>query len=344
MKRSTFFIFLLTLLPLTHIAAENFVINNYDVEINVRENNSYEITETLDVNFTAKSHGIIRDLLRYFDKIPVKISDIKVDEYRSKINKGSENISIRIGSENILVNGKARYVISYLYDVGKDDLPDMDEFYFNIIGTQWATDIENASFRVTMPKSFDPGAVNCTSGTYGSTDNGNVEWSVSGNVITGSLLSPLGYNEGLTLALPLPEGYWVGAKSHLPPTWLFSLVLAYPLHILAVLLAFLLWYARGRDNQIFPTVQFEPPEGMTPAEIGYIIDGQVDNKDVNSLIVYWAEKGYLAIEEEKNEKGKTKELALIKLEEPGSDTQYYEGRFSKTSSGTARTAGSPRAI
>ncbi len=328
-KRTLLLPLLLMFLPLAHLAAENFTFENYSVEINVLENNSYEITETLDVDFTVSSHGIIRNIPLYFDKIPVKISKINVEGFPSKITKGRDQVAIRIGSASVTRSGKVRYVISYLYDVGKDGLPDMDEFYFNIIGTQWATDIHKADFRVTMPKSFDPSRLNCTSGPLGSTDNTNVKWAVDGNVITGHIVNPLGYNEGLTLALPLPEGYWVGAKRHLGPNWIFSMVLSYPLHILAAVLSFLLWYAKGRDNKLFPTVQFEPPEGMTPAEIGYIIDGQVDDKDVNSLIVYWAEKGYLAIEEEKDEKGKTKELALVKLQEPGPETQYYERKIFK---------------
>jgi len=329
MKKNIFLIFLLTLLPLVHMAAETFVIDHYVVEINVRENNSYEITETLDVNFTASSHGIIRNIPLSFDKISVKISRINVDKHNYKVSSDWDNTYIRIGSESTLVEGKVRYVISYLYDVGKDKLPEMDEFYFNIIGTQWATTIEKVDFQVTMPKPFDPNAVNCTSGTFGSIDSSGVEWFVDGNVITGRTVRSLGSNQGLTLALPLPEGYWEGAVKHRGPDWIFTTVLSYPLHILVVIFTFLLWFAKGRDNKLFPTVQFEPPEGMTPAEIGYIIDGQVDNKDVNSLIIYWAEKGYLTIEEEKNEKGKTKELALIKREEPGPGTPYFERKIFK---------------
>jgi uncharacterized membrane protein YgcG len=70
---------------------------------------------------------------------------------------------------------------------------------------------------------------------------------------------------------------------------------------------------------------------MNPSEIGYIIDGSVDNKDVTSLIVYWADKGYLEIEEEKSGKGifKKKKLELIKIKDPDTDAKGYEKKMFK---------------
>ena len=44
-------------------------------------------------------------------------------------------------------------------------------------------------------------------------------------------------------------------------------------------------------------VEFYPPENLTPADAGYILDGYVDRKDVISMILYFADKGYLDIEE-----------------------------------------------
>ena len=314
---------------LSLFADEAFVIDNYKVEMDVRESNTYEITETLDINFTADRHGIIRDIPLYFDGMPVKISRIKVRGHDYKVDIGRENASIRIGSADSYVNGKVQYIISYLYDVGGDNLPDMDEFNHNVIGVQWDTQIKRGEFRITLPKEFNPEDVNCTSGPYGSTDNSQVEWSVEGTTITGKTLKSLDNYEGLTVALPLPEGYWVNAKRHHPPGYFLFLILGYPLYVLVALVTFILWFLKGRDNQLFPTVQFEPPEGLTPAEIGYIIDGSVDSKDVTSLIIYWAEKGCVAIETEQKGRGRKKSLELIRLKELPPESRSYEKRIFK---------------
>ena len=41
---------------------------------------------------------------------------------------------------------------------------------------------------------------------------------------------------------------------------------------------------------------------MTPAEIGYIIDGTIDQKDMTSMIMYYADRGYLKVAEYKKNK------------------------------------------
>jgi uncharacterized membrane protein YgcG len=87
------------------------------------------------------------------------------------------------------------------------------------------------------------------------------------------------------------------------------------------------WFFFGRDRRIVETVEFFPPEGITPAEAGYMIDGTVDTKDVTSLLFYWAEKGYIEIEE-KDSHGMVemllgKDYTFRKLKDR-KDAPYYE--------------------
>jgi uncharacterized membrane protein YgcG len=44
-------------------------------------------------------------------------------------------------------------------------------------------------------------------------------------------------------------------------------------------------------------VEFYPPDELTSAEIGLLFDGKVDDRDLLSMILYWADKGYLKIQE-----------------------------------------------
>lgn len=312
-------------------ADEYFVIDHYQVDIDVMENNSYDIVETIDVNFQTDRHGIYREIPLRFDDMQVIISNISVPGHETSIEKLRDKVNIRIGSADSTVSGKVTYSISYTYDVGADNLGDMDEFYHNIIGDQWDTTITSADFRINMPKAFDESRVNFTSGDSGSTDNSNVEWKINGNTISGRILSPLSNYQALTAAVPLPEGYWVGAKIHRAQGWLLFMIFGYPLYIAVIILAFLFWYKKGRDNKLFPSVEFDPPEGMNPSEIGYIIDGSVDSKDVTSLILYWADRGHLEIEEETTGKAmfKKKKLHLIKLKDLDADAKSYEKRVFK---------------
>ena len=39
----------------------------------------------------------------------------------------------------------------------------------------------------------------------------------------------------------------------------------------------------GRDEKIIPSIQYQPPQGMDSAVVGYVVDGSVDDKDVISF-------------------------------------------------------------
>ena len=57
------FCFLILTLPIIGEAKNyDYVINNYDVDIVVNENNSFNITETIDVYFNKQKHGIYRNI------------------------------------------------------------------------------------------------------------------------------------------------------------------------------------------------------------------------------------------------------------------------------------------
>jgi hypothetical protein len=79
--------------------------------------------------------------------------------------------------------------------------------------------------------------------------------------------------------------------------WFGNWPFVFPLAALAVM--FVLWYERGRDPQrAKPILAFEPPEGMTPAEVGTLADNSVDMRDVTATVVDLAVRGILVIEEE----------------------------------------------
>lgn len=58
-----------------------------------------------------------------------------------------------------------------------------------------------------------------------------------------------------------------------------------------------LWLKRGRDPKGRGTIiaQYEPPDNLTPVEVGTVIDEKVDKKDISAEIIYLAVKGYLKI-------------------------------------------------
>ena len=51
-----------------------------------------------------------------------------------------------------------------------------------------------------------------------------------------------------------------------------------------------------KEKPLVPTVQFYPPDRLSPAEVAYIYKNAVSGIDITSLIFYWASHGHLSIE------------------------------------------------
>lgn len=304
-----------------------YYINSYDINMVVNENNTLLITENIGVYFNQSKHGIFR-------KIPInnivvrqdgtkshirtQISDINVNN-QFNVYKENGYTVIKIGNPNKYVSGQKNYEISYLYNLGKDKEKNYDELYFNLIGYEWETSIENVSFTISMPKEFDSSKLGFASGSYGETEY-NVEYTINENVISGIYTKKINPGEALTVRLELPEGYFVGAGLDVS----FVSILAIILPIVFLIITFILWRKFGKDEKHVETIEFYPPAGFNSTEVAYLYKGKVEDKDIVSLLIYLANKGYIKIVEDEN--GVDDAFKIIKLKDYDGDN-YYESQF-----------------
>lgn len=303
----------------TAALAEYFDISEYDVQVQVNSDYTYDIVESLTVDFSEARHGIYREIPLNFSDRTVRIKDIRVDGGDIDLSTDSGYKVIRIGDPDEYVDGRQYYRISYTLVMGQDRDAESDLFYLNLIGTDWDVPIHNASFTVSMPEPYDFSALNLTSGNLGSEETDNVHFTQTDQGFTGEIIGPLAPNQGVSAYLPLPEGYFADVKG--PANWPPYAILL--LSTLLSLLAYRIWHLHGRDTEVIVTPEFYPPDDMTPAEAGYIIDRAVQPIDVTSLILYWAEKGYLEMEEE----GKN-HFRLYKIKSlPTEGVHHYERYF-----------------
>lgn len=319
----------------------DYVLNSYDINMIVNENNTIKITEKIGAYFNVEKHGIFRKIpLR--NKITrldgttsnnrAKISKISVSDKCLLYNENGYKV-IKIGDAHYTMTGQKDYIISYMYNLGKDPGKDYDELYFNLIGNEWDTSISNITFTIIMPKAFDKSKLGFSSGLVGSTDSSNVIFKVNDNVITGELNRILNPGEALTVRLVLPEGYFVGASSNLDLITIISII--FP--ILFVTLGYLIWKKFGKDDPVVETVEFYPPQGFNSLEIGFLYKGKAKNPDVISLLVYLANKGYIKISllEEESSLSTSQEFKIIKLKEYDgnnvNEQMFLDGLFNKES-------------
>ncbi len=319
-----------------------YVIDSYDIDIKVNENNTFDITETIVAYFNQPKHGIYRNIplkntIKRLDGTTstnrAKITNVKVSEEASA-SKSMGEYSLQIGSEDKTITKEHAYKISYNYDIGKDPVKDYDELYYNIIGDEWDTVIGNVTFKITMPKEFDSSKLGFSSGLKGSTNNENITYNVSDKVIEGSYDAILSPGEALTVRTELEEGYFVGAGHTLK----IGDYLIYLVPILFLAIAILLWHKYGKDNQVIETVEFYPPEGLNSLEVGFLYKGYANNTDVTSLLIYLANKKYIKIveTEKKSLFSNKKDFKIIKLKDYDGDNKeeklFLKGLFKNKSS------------
>lgn len=289
------FSFSLFFLIFTSIFADaGYVIDNYRVNIKVDNKNIYSVDENIRVDFLQPRRGIYRIIPEEFNGKEIKVTNIQTNVKTAAKDEGNY-IYLRLGDPNRYLTGIKDYKIKYIYNIGWDRNSSYDEVYYNLIGNDWDTTIKKVEFSIELPKSFDSSKVNFTLGKYGSTNTSGVKWSVEGNTIKGYTTVALNPKESVTIALPLPEEYFDFTDQKIT-YYVFKSVLYLIYIIIPSMALFLLKKYRYRE-EVVQTVEFYPPDNLTPTEMGYYIDGIIHSKDLTSLIFYWANKGYLKINE-----------------------------------------------
>ena len=301
-------------------STSEYIISDYKIDMVVNENNTFDITEEITADFKVKKHGIFR-LIPQYNKVErvdktesknrAKISNVRVSE---QFTTSSEDgyLKLKIGDPDETFTGSKTYVIKYNYNIGKDPLEDKDELYYNLIGDKWDTHIEKFSFTIQMPKEFDKEKLGFSSGRYGVAGTDNVFYYVTENKINGSYLGTLKAGESVTVRLELPEGYFVGAGIEISSVYYAF----YAIPVIGAIWVVYLWFKYGKDKKIFIKPEYFPPKGANSLEVGYYYKGSVASKDVISLLIYLANKGYLQIEEcEEGGLFKKKGFKLKKIKE-----------------------------
>ena len=313
-----------------------WVIESFHVEVTVRADGALEVEEAIDVDFGAlRRHGIFREIpVRHdFDADSLRvlrIDRIAVTDARGRaqrVERSSEgaNLRLRIGDPNRTISGRQSYRVRYRVQGALNAFPGHDELYWNATGTDWPVPMRAVSARVSVPDGALQEAA-CFEGRDGATDRCRVASGASGADYTAT--RELAAREGLTLVAALRKGAVPEPAPILErrPRALPEYFSTGPGALLAALATFLAgaalvarsWWRAGRDKQFTslyyltadPTqqtrplgarpqivVEYQPPEGLRPAEMGLLLDERADPKDVTATIIDLAVRGFLTIRE-----------------------------------------------
>ena len=310
-----------------YAADDSYTTESFDVDVNITENHVMQYEERIVVDFLEPHHGIYRYIpiqKKFYDIRDIHVwgGDYNEDyEYSGENEYGTYgNEILQIGDAYRTFTGEKDYKIQYSLVCTKDEDEDYDWVSLDLLPTGWQTPIESSTITMTMPKEVDWSTFALYTGQAGEEvdvlqdSHFKVEFGDDNRTLT-IRAKDLPQGEGITLQATLPEGYWKGVTSR---RWMGFLAFLIPV-MLGLLMA-LLWVMNGRDPTIVKPVEFYPPDDITPAEVGYIVDGAVDNKDLSSMIIYFASKGYLEIREKT--KGSKKYELVKKCEIPDTEPTF----------------------
>ena len=320
----------------TELAAdEGWVIQRLHVEFNLREDAAIDVREEFDVDFRGlERHGILRDIVvaqiydqdrdRRYDIGTPSVTSADGRTHQVEVSNEGALRRFRIGDPDRIISGRETYRIVYTLNGALNGFPDHDELYWNAVGS-WPVRIEEASFTVLAPGGGIERA-QCFQGPLGSTEPCRSTFTADQATYTAT--RPLEVGEQLTLVVGLRKGavtapvpILVGRPRDITrffdrtPWTLAGLWLG----LLAVMGGVgTLWWRIGRDRRYISlhhlsqekgqervplfgsdpiVVEFSPPDGIRPGQIGLLLDERADTLDVTSTIVDLAVRGYLQITE-----------------------------------------------
>lgn len=293
------------------VLAVDYQIENFNSEIELNQDLSLTVKEKIETNFLVAKHGIYRVIPYIYNHkgktIKANLNIINItDENGLRVNYEVVNYNqskkIKIGDADKTVIGKKEYVIEYNVDQVVLDYGEGPEIYWNVTGDEWEVLIEKAEAKVisNFGEITKIECYGCQSSMSKNQANfeGKQGLTIVAQIDKNNQLKTPGLIEKIINFITGNWGYFVA--------------------IIPTLLMIIVWYKKGRDKKYLTENFFYKPEnkteknvnlfdrphlpliyspiaGLSPAEIGTILDQRTDINDIVAEIVELARLGFLKI-------------------------------------------------
>lgn len=286
--------------------ARQLKIDSFSAKIFVQPDATLDVNETIEADFIGAWHGLYRTIpVEYTTADGLnntlfvtleEVTDAAGQPLKVETSRQGRDLRWKIYIDDaadavrtIHIHYKARNALKFFED--------HDELYWNVTGNGWDEPIASASAQILLPAGVSGIRTDNITGGYGARAH-DAQITTSDNVVDVSMPRPLAFHEGLTVVVGWEKGFVVepGASQTIAIFLESNWPLFFP--ILVFLFMFWLWSTRGRNPRAGPiAVQYAPPEGMSPAEAGTLVDEDAAMRDVTATIVDLAVRGYVTIEE-----------------------------------------------
>lgn len=269
---------------------------------------------------------------------------------------------IRIGDPDESVNGTVTYRIRYRLRGALDHFAGHDELPLDVVGTGWRVPIDDASATIRLPGRVQRAA--CYSGPlHSALPCDRLTRHTNTVTVHESKLAP---HDALTVVAgfspravtpnprPLLEERWTATRAFAARTDTLAPMAAELVVGLSAFLLLAYWLGRDRQFRGSPVdvayggsrgekrvpvlerplvpVEFVPPEGLRPGQIGTVVFERARPLDVTATIVDFAARGFLSVAETPMEDGRGRlDWTLTKRTDPHGLKPYeqtiFEGLF-----------------
>ena len=291
-------------------AARTLRIKHFDEQIEVRKDGTIDVTEVIEVQFTGSWHGIYRT-------IPVQYTTPQGFSYTLFLDPISitDDAGRKLKYER---SSQGRYTKFKIYVPDAEDntrtvifhyevldairfLDDHDELYWNVTGDEWDAPIDLVTAHITLPDGTTGVRAIAYTGAFGSNAH-DAKAAIGDDAVDLESTRPLSFHEGLTAVVGFDKGFVHPASSF---TLFFRFLRSNIPLLIPIFLFFGLfwwWWTHGREPQRNAiSVQYDPPDQLTPGECGTLVDNDAGMRDITATLVDLAVKGYLTIEQKDEE-------------------------------------------
>lgn len=284
--------------------------DRFDTDITVNPDASLTVRETQVVNFRGSFSFLNRDISTgraYFSEGrtygKVRIKDVRVlnldgNPYTDWKTESLEG-ALRVHIEFSATDEQKGWIIEYTVTGAVIFAGDHDRLYWNAVSEERDVPVAKSTITVKLPEGTDMEAVKTglytdtvqpPSGWDSGRDGDALWWTARDIAPYTTVTVDVAFPKGM-VSPPYQYRAWFGALTGSVSGAFFTLMLVGMI---------LLWWKKGRDvgRPELDVVRYEPPEGLTPALVSFLVNEHHDVDDVTATIVDLAVRGRLTIVEE----------------------------------------------
>ena len=327
MKKITLFLFILFTFALSFsdCLANEESIESYSVYIDINDDSSVEVLESIQYNFgSGIKKGIFRTIpLTFKEKkseeeyttYTLKITEIEAyddagNDQLFDITKNRKELRIDLGSDVNEFTGLYTFHLKYKVEGVFRYEDDFDSLNWNVIGTDWSVPIYGAQVTLNLPEPVFLESIesDCYVGLLGSMDSCSdmeVKYVSDGTETVNKKIKEIAYTHkqslgngrGMTVDFGLPKGVVNRTeREEVPPLPSFFILLLIGTGFVPLFYILKLFKDSSEKNSKKSIVtQYDVPSGVSPSDVGLVRDRVFGNNEFVAELLSLAIKHYIRI-------------------------------------------------